>query len=248
MSNLSGHIAFITGASQGIGRACALVLAEAGAKVACAARSEDKLKSVVDEIKSKGGDAALFKMDVANEDEVKSAIKAAIAQFGKVDILVNNAGITRDTLAMRMKRADWDDVMNTNLTGPFIATQAAMSSMLKQRWGRIINISSIFGQMGQIGQANYAASKAGLIGLTKAMAREVASRNITVNAVAPGWIETAMTADLAPELREQVIKMVPLGRPGTDMEVAHAVRFLASDEAAYITGQVINVNGGMYMG
>lgn len=248
MSNLQGHVAFVTGASQGIGRACALVLAEAGAKVACAARSEDKLKSVVDEITSKGGEAAAFKMDVANEDDVKNAIKAAIAQFGKVDILVNNAGITRDTLAMRMKRADWDDVLNTNLTGPFIATQAVTSSMLKQRWGRIINISSIFGQMGQIGQANYAASKAGLIGLTKAMARELASRSITVNAVAPGWIETAMTAELSQDLRDQVIKMVPLGRPGTDMEVAHAVRFLASDEAAYITGQVINVNGGMYMG
>jgi 3-oxoacyl-[acyl-carrier protein] reductase len=248
MSNLQGHVAFVTGASQGIGRACALVLAEAGAKVACAARSEDKLKSVVDEITGKGGEAAAFKMDVANENDVKNAIKAAIAQFGKVDILVNNAGITRDTLAMRMKRADWDDVIDTNLTGPFIATQAVTSSMLKQRWGRIINISSIFGQMGQSGQANYAASKAGLIGLTKAMARELASRSITVNAVAPGWIETAMTAELSQDLRDQVIKMVPLGRPGTDMEVAHAVRFLASDDAAYITGQVINVNGGMYMG
>src|SRR5262249_8270783 len=248
MSNLQSHVAFVTGASQGIGRACALVLAEAGAKVACAARSEDKLKSVVDEIKGKGGEATAFKMDVASEDDVKNAVKAAIAQFGKVDILVNNAGITRDTLAMRMKRADWDDVIDTNLTGPFIATQAVTSSMLKQRWGRIINISSIFGQMGQIGQANYAASKAGLIGLTKAMARELASRSITVNAVAPGWIETAMTAELSQDLRDQVIKMVPLGRPGTDMEVAHAVRFLASDDAAYITGQVINVNGGMYMG
>ena len=248
MSNLQGHVAFVTGASQGIGRACALVLAGAGAKVACAARSEDKLKSVVDEITGKGGEAAAFKMDVANEEDVKNAIKAAIAQFGKVDILVNNAGITRDTLAMRMKRADWDDVIDTNLTGPFIATQAVTSSMLKQRWGRIINISSIFGQMGQIGQANYAASKAGLIGLTKAMARELASRSITVNAVAPGWIETAMTAELSQDLRDQVIKMVPLGRPGTDMEVAYAVRFLASDDAAYITGQVINVNGGMYMG
>ena len=247
MSKLQGHVAFVTGASQGIGRACALVLAEAGAAVACAARSEDKLKSVVEEITGKGGQAAAFKMDVANEDEVKAAIKAAIAQFGKVDILVNNAGITRDTLAMRMKRADWDDVLNTNLTGPFLAAQAVTSSMLKQRWGRIINISSIFGQMGQIGQANYAASKAGLIGMTKALARELASRNITVNAVAPGWIETAMTADLSADLREQVIKMVPLGRPGTDMEIAHAVKFLASDEAAYITGQVINVNGGMYM-
>jgi 3-oxoacyl-[acyl-carrier protein] reductase len=248
MSNLQGHVAFVTGASQGIGRACALVLAEAGAKVACAARSEDKLKSVVDEITGKGGEAAAFKMDVANEDDVKNAIKAAIAQFGKVDILVNNAGITRDTLAMRMKRADWDDVIDTNLTGPFIATQAVTSSKQKQRWGRINNVSSIFGQMGQIGQANYSASKAGLIGLTKAMARELASRSITVNAVAPGWIETAMTAELSQDLRDQVIKMVPLGRPGTDMEVAHAVRFLASDDAAYITGQVINVNGGMYMG
>jgi len=244
---LDGHVAFVTGASQGIGRACALVLAEAGAKVACAARSEDKLKSVVDEIAAKGGEAATFKMDVGNEEDVKAAIKDAISRFGKVDILVNNAGITRDTLAMRMKRNDWDDVINTNLTGPFIAIQAAISSMLKQRWGRIINISSIFGQMGQVGQANYAASKAGLIGLTKAMAREVASRNITVNAVAPGWIETAMTADLSQELRDQVVKMVPLGRPGTDMEVAYAVKFLASDEAAYITGQTINVNGGMLM-
>jgi 3-oxoacyl-[acyl-carrier protein] reductase len=247
MSNLQGHVAFVTGASQGIGRACALVLAEAGAKVACAARSEDKLKSVVDEIAGKGGEAAAFKMDVGNEDEVKVAIKEAISRFGKVDILVNNAGITRDTLVMRMKRPDWDDVINTNLTGPFVATQAVISSMLKQRWGRIINISSIFGLMGQVGQANYAASKAGLIGMTKALAREVASRNITVNAVAPGWIETAMTAELSQDLREQVIKMVPLGRPGTDVEVAHAVRFLASDDAAYITGQTINVNGGMLM-
>jgi 3-oxoacyl-[acyl-carrier protein] reductase len=244
---LDGHVAFVTGASQGIGRACALVLAEAGAKVACAARNEEKLKAVVDEISAKGGEAAAFKMDVAKEEEVKGAIKEAIARFGKVDILVNNAGITRDMLAMRMKRNDWDDVINTNLTGPFVATQAVTSSMLKQRWGRIINISSIFGQMGQVGQANYAASKAGLIGMTKAMARELASRNITANAVAPGWIETAMTADLSQELRDQVVKMVPLGRPGTDMEVAYAVKFLASDEAAYITGQTIGVNGGMLM-
>jgi 3-oxoacyl-[acyl-carrier protein] reductase len=247
MGNVNGRVAFVTGASQGIGRACALVLASKGAVVGCAARNAEKLAAVVREIESAGGKAAAFKMDVANEDEVKTAIKAAIAQFGKLEILVNNAGITRDTLAMRMKRADWDDVIATNLTGPFVCIQQAVGQMLKQRWGRIVNISSIFGQMGQTGQANYAASKAGLIGLTKAMAREVASRNITVNAVAPGWIETAMTHDLAPELREQVIKMVPLGRPGSDMDVAHAVCFLASEEAGYITGHTLNVNGGMLM-
>jgi 3-oxoacyl-[acyl-carrier protein] reductase len=187
-------------------------------------------------------------MDVAREDEIKSAIKAAIAQFGKIDILVNNAGVTRDTLLMRMKRADWDDVLATNLTGAHLCIQQVIGSMLKQRWGRIINVTSIFGQMGQAGQANYAASKAGLIGLTMAVAREVASRNITVNAVAPGYIETAMTESLAPELKEQVLKMIPLGRAGTDMDVANAVRFLASEEASYITGHVLNVNGGMLMG
>jgi 3-oxoacyl-[acyl-carrier protein] reductase len=247
-ASLESRVALVTGASQGIGRACALVLAQSGATVACAARNEEKLAAVVAEITSAGGKAAAFKMDVANEDEVKAACKAAIAQFGKIDILVNNAGITKDTLVMRMKRADWDSVLNTNLTGPYLCIQQVIGSMLKQRWGRIINISSIFGQMGQVGQANYAASKAGLIGLTMAMAREVASRNITVNAVAPGWIETAMTQDLNPEMREAVIKMVPLGRPGSDIEVANAVKFLASDDASYITGQVLGVNGGMLMG
>ncbi len=246
--NLEGRVALITGASQGIGRACALALAEAGAVVAVAARNEEKLAAVVQEIAGQGGKAAAFKMDVASEDEIKSATKAAIAQFGKIDILVNNAGITRDTLLMRMKRADWDDVLATNLTGAHLCIQAVISSMLKQRWGRIINITSIFGQMGQAGQANYAASKAGLIGLTMAVAREVASRNITVNAVAPGYIETAMTAGLAPELKEQVAKMIPLGRAGSDHDVANAVRFLASEQAGYITGHVLNVNGGMLMG
>lgn len=248
MQSLNGRVAFVTGASQGIGRACAMVLAQAGAAVACAARNEDKLAQVVSEITAAGGKAAAFKMDVANEEEVKAAVKAAITQFGKIDILVNNAGITRDTLAMRMKRSDWDDVINTNLSGPFFCIQAVVGSMMKQRWGRIINISSIFGQMGQAGQANYASAKAGLIGLTMAMAREVASRNITVNAVAPGWIETAMTSDLSAELREQVLKMVPLGRPGSDMDVAHAVAFLASEDAGYITGNTLKVNGGMLMG
>jgi 3-oxoacyl-[acyl-carrier protein] reductase len=225
-----------------------LALAESGAQLALAARNEAKLADVVNEAQSKGAQAAAFRMDVSDEDSVKSAIKAAIERFGKVDILINNAGITKDTLLMRMKRADWDSVLQTNLTGAFLCTQAVISSMLKQRWGRIINITSVFGQIGQVGQANYAASKAGLIGFTMAMAREVASRNITVNAVAPGYIETAMTEALPQELKAKVNEMIPLGRAGTDMEVAHAVRFLASEEASYITGHVLNVNGGMLMG
>lgn len=248
MAGVTGRVALITGASQGIGRACALALAEAGADVALAARNEEKLAAVVKEAEAKGVKSAAFRMDVADEDSVKAAVKSAIAQFGKVDILINNAGITKDTLIMRMKRADWDSVIQTNLTGAYFCTQAVISSMLKQRWGRVVNISSVFGQMGQAGQANYAASKAGLIGFTMAMAREVASRNITVNAVAPGYIETAMTEGLAEELKSKVNEMIPLGRAGTDTEVAHAVRFLASEEASYITGHVLMVNGGMLMG
>ena len=248
MAGVTGRVALVTGASQGIGRACALALAEAGALVALAARNEEKLAGVAREIESKGGQAATFRMDVSNEDEVKAAAKAAIERFGKVEILVNNAGVTKDTLLMRMKRADWDSVIQTNLSGAFFTTQAVISSMLKQRWGRIINITSVFGQMGQVGQANYSASKAGLIGFTMAMAREVASRSITVNAVAPGYIETAMTEGLSADLKAKVNELIPLGRAGTDIEVAHAVRFLASEEAAYITGHVLNVNGGMLMG
>lgn len=248
MYSLQGRVALVTGASQGIGKACALVLAQAGATVALAARNEDKLKETVAQIETAGGKAAAFKLDVSSDEQIKAGVKDVIAQLGKIDILVNNAGITRDQLVMRMKRADWDDVMATNLTAPFLLVQACISGMLKQRWGRIINITSINGQMGQAGQANYASSKAGLIGLTMAVAREVASRNITVNAVAPGWIETAMTSDLSPELKEQMIKQVPLARAGTDMDVAHAVRFLASEEAGYITGEVLKVNGGMLMG
>ena len=247
MPGMEGRVALVTGASQGIGRACALLLAGSGARVALAARNEEKLAAVAQEIAAAGGEAATFRLDVASEDEVKAVVKAAIERFGKLEILVNNAGITRDQLVMRMKRADWDAVLNTNLTGAYLCIQAAVGSMLRQRWGRIINITSIFGQMGQTGQANYSASKAGLIGLTKAVAREVASRNITVNAVAPGFIATGMTETLAPELKEAVLKMIPLGRAGSDLDVAHAVRFLASDEAAYITGAVLNVNGGMLM-
>jgi 3-oxoacyl-[acyl-carrier protein] reductase len=248
MAGVTGRVALVTGASQGIGRACALALAEGGAAVALMARNEDKLAAVAKEIEAKGGQAAAFRMDVANEDEVKAAVKAALERFGKIEILVNNAGMTKDTLLLRMKRSDWDSVIQTNLSGAFFCTQAAIGAMLKQRWGRIINISSIFGQTGQAGQANYSASKAGLIGFTMAMAREVASRNITVNAVTPGYIETAMTEGLSPELKAKVNEMIPLGRAGTDMDVAYAVRFLASEEAGYITGNVLKVNGGMLMG
>lgn len=248
MSGFSGRVALVTGASQGIGRACALALAEAGASVALAARNEEKLGQVAHEIESKGGSAAAFRMDVGNEEEVKAAVKSAQERFGKVDILVNNAGITKDTLLLRMKRTDWDSVIQTNLSGAYSCTQAVIASMLKQRWGRIINISSVFGQTGQAGQANYCAAKAGLIGFTMAVAREVASRNITVNAVAPGYIETAMTEGLSAELKAKVNEMIPLGRAGTAIEVAYAVRFLASDEAGYITGHVLKINGGMLMG
>jgi 3-oxoacyl-[acyl-carrier protein] reductase len=248
MGTLAGRVALVTGASQGIGRACALALAERGATVALAARNEAKLAEVAAEIASAGGTARSFALDVGSEESIKECVKAVIAQLGKVDILVNNAGITRDILALRMKRKDWDDVLTTNLTGAFLMTQAAMGSMLKGRWGRVINITSVVGETGQAGQANYAASKAGLIGLTKSLARELASRTITVNAVAPGYIETAMTAVLTEEQRTAMTSQVPLARAGTDRDVAEAVAFLASEEAGYITGHVLDVNGGMYMG
>ena len=246
--SLSGKIAFVTGASQGIGRACALRLAKDGAAVAVAARNQEKLNELVGAITSTAGHAAAFTLDVANEDQVKESIKAAIAHFGKIDILVNNAGITRDQLVMRMKRADWDAVLQTNLTSAYLCIQQVISPMLKQRWGRIINITSVFGQMGQAGQANYAASKAGLIGLTMAIAREVGSRSITCNAIAPGFIETAMTAVLSEEFKQTAVKQIPLNRVGTPDDVAGAVAFLASDDASYITGHVLSVNGGMLMG
>jgi 3-oxoacyl-[acyl-carrier protein] reductase len=245
---LSGRVALVTGASQGIGRACAVKLAQSGATLALAARSQDKLSELATEIEAAGGKSVAFQLDVSDEEQIKSTFKAVVAQFGKIDILVNNAGITRDQLVMRMKRADWDAVLNTNLTSAYLCTQQAITSMLKQRWGRIVNITSIFGQTGQAGQANYAASKAGLIGLTMAIAREVGSRNITCNAVAPGFIETAMTSGLDEDFKQNAVKMIPLGRVGTPEDVAGAVAFLASEEASYITGHVLNVNGGMLMG
>jgi 3-oxoacyl-[acyl-carrier protein] reductase len=245
---LSGRVALVTGASQGIGRACAIRLAQSGATVALAARNQEKLEEVAQQIQSANGKAATFSLDVSDEEQIKTAFKAVIGQLGKIDILVNNAGITRDQLVMRMKRPDWDAVLNTNLTAAYLCIQQVIASMLKQRWGRIINITSIFGQTGQAGQANYASSKAGLIGLTMAIAREVGSRSITCNAVAPGLIETAMTSNLPEELKQSALKNIPLGRNGTPEDVANAVAFLASEEASYITGHVLNVNGGLLMG
>jgi len=215
--------------------------------VALAARNEQKLKEAVAQIEAEGGKAAAFRLDVASEDAIRSTLKEISSQLGKIDILVNNAGMTRDNLVLRMKRADWDDVLTTNLSAPFLLTQAVLSGMLKQRWGRIINITSIVGEMGAAGQANYASSKAGVIGLTLAVAREVASRNITVNAVAPGYIATAMTEALTADQKQAITAQIPLGRQGSDADVANAVLFLASNEAGYITGHVLDVNGGMLM-
>ena len=248
MSGLQGRIALVTGASQGIGRACALALAEAGATVALAARNEAKLAEVAAEIEAGGGKAAAFALDVASEESIKAGAKAILERFGKVEVLVNNAGITRDGLVLRMKRADWDDVLATNLTGAFLLTQALLSAMLRTRWGRIINISSVVGRTGQAGQVNYAATKAGLIGMTRSLAREVASRGVTVNAVAPGYIETPMTAVLDEKQTAAMIAQIPLGRAGTDADIAQAVVYLASEGAGYVTGHVLDVNGGMFMG
>ncbi|WP_425432387.1 3-oxoacyl-[acyl-carrier-protein] reductase [Granulicella pectinivorans] len=247
-TTLTGRVALVTGASQGIGRACALTLAAQGAQVALAARNAEKLAEVAAEIAAAGGTARAFVLDIADEESIKACAKAVVAHFGKLEILVNNAGITRDVLSLRMKRKDWDDVLTTNLTGAFLMTQAAISPMLKAKWGRVINITSVVGETGQAGQANYAASKAGMIGVTKSLARELAGRAITVNAVAPGYIETAMTAVLTEEQKTGMTQHIPLGRVGTDLDIAHAVAFLASEEAGYITGHTLDVNGGMYMG
>jgi len=247
MESLQGHVALVTGASQGIGRACGIALAKAGAMVVLAARNEEKLNAVVAEIEAAGGKAVAYPLDVASEEAIKAAVKQITTEIGKIDILVNNAGITRDGLLLRMKRSDWDEVLTTNLTAAFLLTQACLNGMMKQRWGRIINITSIVGQTGAAGQANYSASKAGLIGFTLSVAREVASRNITVNAVAPGYIATAMTEVLTDEQKQAITAGIPLGRQGTDADIANAVVYLASNEAGYVTGHVLDVNGGMNM-
>jgi 3-oxoacyl-[acyl-carrier protein] reductase len=248
MSSLTGKIALVTGASQGIGRACALELARAGATVALAARNIEKLDAVAAEIAQAGGSAKAYALDVSSEESIKAAAKAILADQGTVHILVNNAGITKDGLALRMRLADFEDVLRTNLTGAFLLTQAVISSMMKARWGRVINITSVVGETGAAGQANYAASKAGLIGLTKSLAREFASRGVTVNAVAPGFIETAMTGALTDEQKAGILSMIPLARYGADADIAAAVAYLASEGAGYITGHTLDVNGGLYMG
>lgn len=245
---LSGKVALVTGASRGIGRHIALSLAEAGADVAVNyAGNEAKAQEVVDEIKSLGRRAFAVRANVASFAEVEAMVKQVTKEFGRLDILVNNAGITRDNLLMRMKEDDWDAVIETNLKGVFNGVKAVSRTMMKQRSGRIINLSSVVGVMGNAGQANYAASKAGIIGLTKSAARELASRGITVNAIAPGFIETDMTAKLEEETQKQLISQIPLGRLGQPQDVARVVRFLASDDAAYITGQTLHVDGGMAM-
>jgi 3-oxoacyl-[acyl-carrier protein] reductase len=248
MFSLREKVALITGASQGIGRATTRALAESGAKVAVAARNEQQLGALVAEIISAGGEALAIPMDVGDPAQVKNGFEQLLAKFGRLDILVNNAAITRDTLALRMKLQDWEAVLRTNLTGAHLCTQQALGAMLKQRSGRIINITSVVAETGNAGQANYVASKAGLIGLTRAIAVEVASRNITVNAVAPGFIITPMTDPLPDPVKEKIKSLIPLGRFGSDCDVAAAIVFLASDEAGYITGQVLGVNGGMHMG
>ena len=245
MIDLSGRVAIVTGASRGIGRAIATQLGACGARVVAAAR-QDNARQTADAIAAAGGKADALSLDVTSPGAAEQAIEFAMATHGRIDILVNNAGIARDQLVLRMKREDWDAVLATNLTGAFVMTQAALKPMIRQRGGRIVCISSVVGQSGNAGQANYAASKAGLIGFAKAVALEVASRGITVNVVAPGLIETDMTRTITDSVRGEWVSRIPLRRLGTPEDIAAAVCFLASDEASYITGQVLAVNGGMY--
>ncbi len=244
---MAGRTALITGASRGIGKACALSLASAGCRVALAARSLQNLEELADSIRASGAEAFVAALDLTSRESIVEAITKASKDFGRIDILINNAGVTKDGLAVRMKQTDWEMVLQTNLSGAFYAMQQVLPGMMRERWGRIVNISSVVGETGNPGQANYVASKAGLIGLTKSLAREIGSRNITVNAVAPGFVETDMTHGLTPELKQKMIDQTPLGRMGSPEDIAGAVKFLVSDDANFITGHVLDVNGGMYM-
>ena len=245
--SLQGRVAIVTGAAQGIGRAIAETLAQAGADIVVADLDPTRSKDTVSAVENAGRKALSIKVNVAEANETKAMAEQVLKDWGKIDILVNNAGITRDGLLLRMKEEDWNLVLQVNLNGTFHCTKAVLQPMTKQRYGRIVNIASIVGAMGNVGQANYAASKAAVIGFTKTVAREYASRNVTVNAVAPGFIDTAMTQGLSPEVKEALQKQIPLARLGTPADIAHAVRFLVSEEAAYITGHVLHVNGGMLM-
>lgn len=247
MSSLTGKVAIVTGAAQGIGRAIAETLARHGADIVVADMDPGRAEETAAAVTQLGRRALAVKVNVANWDEVKGMADRVVTDWGKVDILVNNAGITRDGLLLRMREEDWNLVLQVNLTGTFYCTKAVLMPMTKQRYGRIVNIASIVGVMGNVGQANYAASKGAVIGFTKTAAREYASRNVTVNAVAPGFIDTPMTQGLSPEVKDQLQKQIPLGRLGQPADIAEAVRFLVSDGAGYITGQVLHVNGGMLM-
>ena len=244
MFKLSNKIAVITGASQGIGKVIAEVLSSAGAHVICVARTENKIKALANEINIKSGTASYKPCDISDGEAFASLINDTVKEYGKLDILINNAGITKDALVMRMNEDQWDTVINTNLKGAFYGMKAAIRPMMKNRSGRIINITSIVGLTGNPGQANYAASKAGLIGMTKSIAKEVATRGITVNCIAPGWIGTDMTDELSDATKDQFLSRIPIGRIGAPEDIAHAALFLASDEANYITGQTITVDGG----
>ncbi len=244
---MSDRVAFITGSSRGIGRETALTLSRTGLFIVVASPEVENNEKVAAEIRESGGEAMTLDLDISSPESIKEGFSKVIAEKGRVDILVNNAGITRDGLAMRMKQNDWDLVLRINLHGAFFAAQQVMPGMMKARWGRIVNIASVVGQAGSPGQANYAASKAGLIGMTKALAQELGSRGITVNAVAPGYIGTDMTAGLPEELKQKMLSSIPLARMGTPTDIANAVKFLVSDDASYITGHVLSVNGGMYM-
>jgi 3-oxoacyl-[acyl-carrier protein] reductase len=244
---MNNRVAFVTGASRGIGRACALALSREGARVVLAARDREKLEQVAGEIRSTGGQVFVVDIDLASVDSIREAFARSSAEFGATEILVNNAAITRDGLAVRLKREDWDSVLQTNLSGTFFCIQQVLPAMMKARWGRIVNITSVVGEMGNAGQANYSASKAGLIGLTKSLAQEMGSRGITVNAVAPGFVETDMTAAMSAEIKEKLMANIAVHRMGQPADIAAAVKFLAGEDAGYITGHVLSVNGGLYM-